>query len=104
MFWRGLARQFGAERLLEALLGCATSRATINVPPDLCYERFWHRLWGDSLPITSIWISEHYGYIAAGGSFAHSGPSVELPCRLQVTGYGMTSIIVLNSPEIWSQC
>jgi hypothetical protein len=27
----------------KVLFACATSRATINVPPDLCYERFWHR-------------------------------------------------------------
>jgi hypothetical protein len=30
----------------KVLFTCATSRATINVPPDLCYERFWHRLLG----------------------------------------------------------
>ena len=30
----------------KVLFACATSRATINVPPDLCYERFWHRPFG----------------------------------------------------------
>jgi hypothetical protein len=30
----------------KVLFACATSRATINVPPDPCYERFWHRLFG----------------------------------------------------------
>ena len=30
----------------KALLACATSRATIKVPSDLCCERFWHKLLG----------------------------------------------------------
>ena len=30
----------------KVLFACATNRATINVPPDLCYERFWHRHFG----------------------------------------------------------
>src|SRR6266436_1422906 len=30
----------------KGLFACATSRATINVPPDPCYERFWHRRFG----------------------------------------------------------
>src|SRR5215813_11980872 len=27
----------------KVLCACTTNRATLNVPPDLCYERFWHK-------------------------------------------------------------
>jgi len=59
----------------KGLFACATSRATINVPPDLCYERFGTVFLCDSLPHASVWINEYYGYIAAGDSLAHSGPT-----------------------------